>query len=353
MNSLDIDKLIFLSLIVDCKHVHYLNILPLKMASRKNGAVVYKDNHTVFVTELGPEVTTDQLSTAVASFFYQCEKHYKKDRNYWGRWKVNIATNRDGISIGVGYIFFIKSEAYYAIIGKNLDGTKRVRKIPNPEFKGKEEKEKKEAGEITWDVLSATSFSCSWADMIPEDEEPEFIDEEIKGTVVPFPKIKLSDSQAERCENREITPLIRPCIAYDPPKDVTKYTLFARNLPTWVTEGEIKALFSTFVTNPADLEKGFPKVTIMKQSGRNNRNVGKHKNGFFNNANSPEGENDWRVKRSKKEPIFNKVFVKFNSYGNDSMFALVMTKKVKIKGVGRDSDKTVELFFNYAIDNGF
>lgn len=317
------------------------------MALKKN-SVSYFDNHTTFITDLGP-VTKEQLGQALANFFYRCEEVFEgTNRDFWGRWRINIATNREGKSIGVAYVFFTKPEAYNVILGRNLDGTRRFKEEANPDYKEAE----KDDFFSSFDFMnfSTKPSEMSWADMAEPLTVPKTIKTKITQPWVEFPKIQLTREQAVGFPQSEIEPKVKPCMAYNPDPSFNKYILFCKNVPSWLTEGDIHALFTPYVTSPSDREKGFPEVKLVVQGSHGARG----KNSFFNKGSlgSSPSDGEWKVQTPKKEEKLKMAFVKFNSHGNDSMFALVMTKKVLVKGVGPHANKTVELFFSYAKDQG-
>lgn len=317
------------------------------MALKKNDAS-YFDNHTTFITDLGP-TTKEQLGQALATFFYKCEDVFKgTNREFWGRWRINIATNREGKSIGVAYVFFTKPEAYNAILGRNLDGSRRFKEEANPDYKEVNQSNSLEV--IDFNTFDFIPSNMSWADMAEDVSVPKTIKTRFDQPWVEFPVIRLTQDQKVDGTSLEVKPVVKPCLAYNPDKTFNKYILFCKNVPSWLTEGDIRALFSPFVTNPLDREKGFPNVTFVVQSSHG----GKGRNNFFNKgaASAAPSDGEWKVQKPKKEDTLKMAFVKFNSHGNDSMFALVMTKKVIVKGVGPHTDKTVELFFSYARDQG-
>jgi len=335
--------------VVDVLTINSFNTvgLPFTMALKKNNTS-YFDNHTTFITDLGP-ATKEQLGQALAHFFYQCEDVFEgTNREFWGRWRINIATNREGKSIGVAYVFFTKPEAYNVILGRNLDGTKRFKEEANPDYKEPEKD----------DFLSSFDFmnldfkapTMSWADMAEPLAVPKTIKTNINKPWVEFPKIRLTREQVAETSKTEVEPVVMPCKAYNPDPAFNKYILFCKNVPSWLSEGDIHALFTPYVTSPTDREKGFPEVKLVVQGSHG----GRGKNNFFNKGNlgSSPSDGEWKVQKPKKEEKLKMAFVKFNSHGNDSMFALVMTKKVLVKGVGPNADKTVELFFSYAKDQG-
>ncbi len=298
------------------------------------------DNHTINMAELGL-TTSDQIDKSLNEFFRGCSKYYSKPREFWGQWKINVATSR-GLATGVAYIFFMKSTAYHVILDKDPFGNDRKYEIPNPKYKEPEREE-----EIAFQDIDWNSHKIAWGDAVVENSEPKTISVPCKDTAVSFPAIKLTLDQQEKMKISSICPLIRACVAYNPESYLNKYTLFTKNVPTWITEIEIKALFSPYITNSSDLEKGFPKVTFAKQMSRKRGG----NNDFFNKKTSGDFDvGDWKIQGAKKEEKLRRAFIKFNSYGNDSMFALVMTRKAVIRGTGPNSGKQIELLFSYARD---
>lgn len=290
--------------------------------SQDDDRMSYTDCHTIFMTELGL-TTTIQLDQAITLFFVECGKYFKKPTDFWGKWKINVVTKQDGNFVGVAYVFFSKSEAYYVISGKNMNGTLRYKEIPNPNYK-----------EENSDNVLDTDLKSSWGDVdMLNDKTIKILDEDL---VISFPVINLTVEQTKICGQTEIYPHIKPCVCFDPKIGLNKYILFANNIPSWVTEADLRTVFD-FFTNSKD--KRFPKITLAKMPTR-------QRNGFHQ-------QDNWRSSGDKKEENLMMAFIKFNSNGSESLFALVMTKRIVIKGTGSNSTKKAELFFSHAKDRGF
>lgn len=258
------------------------------------------DNHTLFVTNIGPAEGVQINDVLVAFFSERREKLNIKDPNYFGSWKINVVKNKLDISIGLAYVFMIKEEAYNVAIGRNPDGTVRVKEIPNPDYKEQDD---------IFDMSSFMTFSTNmcWADMA-ETEVTKMLIVRDDTPIVKFPDIVLTPEQSAGLSINSVTPNIRHCAIADPEPIYDRYTLFASNIPSFVTPEYLRALFLPYVTNKRSVDAGFPQVTIIR----------------------------------------NKAYVKFQSYNNDSLFALVMLKKIIFKD--KNGHPTV-VFFSYARDN--
>jgi len=259
------------------------------------------DTHTVFITGI-KHISATQLSDSLSDYFDRCKSlPPSTDRKFWGKWKINVVSNRLGETVGVAYVFFTKTEAYHALLGNNPDGSKRCGETPNPPHKEEERKES------------------------------------IKGDDIPCLSIRLTLNQQEKYHNSVLIPDVKPCLTYAPDSDYNKCTLFSKNIPFWVTESDLRGVFLPFVTAASDRNSGFPKITFVKQPNYSDR---------------PRRGNTWNG-NSKKNDKFHMAFVKFNPDNNNSLFVLVMTKKVTIKGSGANSNKKVDLIFDYARDQGY
>lgn len=260
----------------------------------------YSDKHTVFITELGC-TNTKQLNWAIENYIRMYSKKLNKPREFWGSWYTNLLGN------GVAYVFFDKTETYYIMLGKNVDGEDFFDEVPNPEY---EEWQKNED-----DFLNAPldlSSSVSWSDA--SDAPPKTIKSFIEGPLIEFPIIKLDDSQLRIGNVSEIKINIRNCVVYEPEETCDRNTLFACNVSSEITDKDIALFFKRFVTSTIFKE---PKVTLVKQKSATSLK-----------------DDDWRStsQKTKKETYSNKVFVKFDSDTNDAMFAFIMARKCKIRG---------------------
>jgi hypothetical protein len=256
------------------------------------------DKHTVFVTDIGP-IDGAQLNTALGEYFGMCRKKLGiEDPKYFGMWKINIVKNKENEPIGVSYIFFEKEVAYHVITGKNPDGSKREKEIPNPDFK-------EQPAAFNFDMFSMGG-KVSWADIVEEEAKKTIIVAE--APIARFPDITLSPKQQALTKRKTMTPNIKPCSIAPPTSDLDRYTLFGSNIPAVITAEHLKDYFKPYITCKKDLDSGFPQVTLIR----------------------------------------GKAYIKFPSHNNDSMFALLMTKKVLFR-MGDGSNIT--LFFTYARDN--
>lgn len=292
------------------------------------------DNHTVFVTNIGP-TNAEQLSKAFREYFDKASKKLgiRGGAKYWGDWKINIVRNREEKPIGVAYVFFMKPEAYYVILDRNTDGSERTMEVDNPDYKESDD-------EMDFDTnmdFSSMSFSeMSWGDMCSA-KVSKTINVKIEEPIADFPEIKLTKEQMKSYDGEYVQMNVRRCKAVVPDCTYDKYTLMCAKAPVWINKAKIEELFRPYVTCKRDLDNGYPKVTIVK----GNNKISRNKNGWNDSS-----DNDWKKVSSK--PTTCKIFVKFNSTSNDSMFALLMNKKITLE---HKNNKTTMMFFHARASN--
>lgn len=257
--------------------------------------LIFKDNHTIFITGL-ESVTEEELDNYFSIFFEACSKFYAqsenvKEREYadpskWSKWYINVVKGKDGY-LGIAYVYFQNPAAYYAVVGKNLDGSHKLREADPGDYDDDQEVD-------SWDIPDVESLKAKATEgkvLIVDDRQ-----------VVQFPDIEIEEDN----KKVKISPTIKACIVVLKPEkyeNIIPTQLFTQLGPNeWITADMIKERFSNFCSS---------------KESRNKLNV------------VIDGS---------------KVYVKFHPHYNDIHFALKMCQKA----VFRSKDKTeATLFFDY------
>tara|TARA_R100000750_G_C2325572_1_gene88020 strand:+ start:102 stop:890 length:789 start_codon:yes stop_codon:yes gene_type:complete len=239
------------------------------------------DEHTIFITNLGI-ATRKQLNNFLVDYL---ENYFRLTNVHIpGDWRINLITKRSGESLGIAYVYFSNREMYHIFLGNNPDGTKNSARIPNPLYRkdmGKQENILKDI-----DLVTPAYIQVPYA------------------SVVENLCITIKDYKSGR--NKYILPKIDPCILRAK-KNIDYSKLICNRAPLDITKNDVKNIFSFFVKNPNDLNNGYP---IIKIESKDNYSL---------------------------------LEVSFNPETNDGMFALIMTKKIKLNY----KDKNYTLLFNH------
>lgn len=283
----------------------------IKKDSPKSSAR-HMNNHNIYI--VAGEATEQQLINSTKVFKKQlCEmfpdKGYDKCEII-----VNLVTDKDGNSFRHAYVWVSNIEVYYIMSGHNADGTER--------FIIKDEESKEEPEEINFDDMD-------WSDMMSEEIKKESkvkIKEELP-PILSLPGYEYTPVQYERVKET----IRSEAVANNKPFDesnVPKFGYFASSraragnvsseynhcilrsiVPTWVTKEMIKSVFDRFSTDKTRNKEGqlCPKVSSSK---------------FI--------KKDFATGKTSEDKTQYVVLVEFSGSSNDAIFALQMTRKVKI-----------------------
>lgn len=232
------------------------------------------DENTIFITNLGM-TNRKQLNNFLVKYL---ENYFKATKVYIpGDWRINLITKRSGEPLGIAYVYFSNKEMYHIFLGNNPDGTRNLALIPNPLYRKDMAKQ-----EI---VLKDIDL-----------ETPPYIQVPYE-SVVNNLYIILKDYKS--CSNKYILPKIDPCILRVK-KGIDYSKLICNRAPIDITKIDIKNIFSFFVKNPNDFNSGYPLIKIESKGS------------------------------------YSSVEVTYNPETNDGMFALIMTKKIKLNFKGKN-----------------
>lgn len=242
--------------------------------------------------------------------------------------KVNLVTDRNNTHFGYGYLWVSRVEVYNILIGKNADGSERITYIDDPNWK---------APDIPLDdVLNTIDDDLSWGEYMDKEDEIKalYVAPQIKVTLPPLIELTpiiydsyQSEYMRQYCNHPEALEVfksfgqdqcvikIAPMFVQDPEEKFCSNVLCARNIPTWVTEKDLKAIFIVYASNST--------AEILR----------KNKDKRFYDTYPFVTINDRRV-----------AFITYNPNTKDALFALPMVRKLHIV----KEKLTCTLIFNHS-----
>ncbi len=221
----------------------------------RDGSIIY-DQHTLNVsyddnlTERDINSCFNKVCTDIRRKF---GPSYKTDFKLNFLRRFNQET-RERESTGISYIFITNPKVYHILLGRNADGTDRVRMVPDPEWTPPETEVKKDEP-LTFENMSFGSMN--WADMCETVEA--------KAPLIRIEEPPLVDSLMCKCKDQEYPITVRASfIRIDDDMlqyDTNKLTGFVHED---VTDKVLKSSFASF-----SLHEGFPAVESKKiQKGK-------------------------------------------------------------------------------------
>jgi hypothetical protein len=283
------------------------------------------DNHTLFVR--CDTATTSQIKDV----FKNALTTYNMNNNnsLSGSFHVNIVETRNKVSLGIAFVFFTNPAAYHMILGKNPDGSDRIEYRDDPSWVSVQD---------TWSPIIPGS---SWGD-IAEEEESKLCPK-IPITMEPLislPSYKLTDEQIQEKKDKIImlnkdkegfsesmvnVPdhsflTISPAMANPLEDKFVANILKAKDVPSWVTNSDLKMRFAPYSSNSKTIVDRIVKGRHFQETYP------------FININS--------------DGI---AFVIFDPSTHDAQFALHMVKKLYIsKKMSDGTTSSATLIFNHS-----
>lgn len=249
----------------------------------KGDSVFDENTITLYDIEI---ITEEQIETFIRNFL---DRYYSiTGTEITGKWRINRITNKKGLPLGKAFIYFSNKEMYHIFIGNNPDGTRKTIRIINP-FYDKD---------VKIENVKIRDFDLNTPEFIEIPHQPNFIK----------PCILLDQKQATFLGRGYIEPRISPCALRPLKNSNDNNILFCRSVPSWITEEIIKDIFVFYVKDPLDVIEGYPVISFRDRG------------------------NDRSVRVTFKEGT------------KDSMFALVMNRKVKTSFDGKE----FSMIFSYA-----
>lgn len=243
--------------------------------------------------------------------------------------KVNLIVNKNGEYYGFGYVRVSDERVYWMLLGRNPDGSERTREYPDPKWvppssKNTFEQDQEKFTEMSWYEIAQE-----------EDKYVQPIIREDLGPLMTIPGYTYDEKQYKHLQDVAMRngkdPEMVPTMGYfefsraysrDVEKGKEAHILCARQIPDWIPPIAFKSIFSIYVsdqnapipknTNYGDIEElrdSYPIVTIInskKESGRT-------------------------------------VLITFDSSTKDAIFALLMTRKVRIVHPKYDKKSTASI----------
>lgn len=284
----------------------------------------YYDEHTLYVTS--GVAKEDQIVKCLKESIRQLEEKTGKKYKCWV--KVNLIVDKNGGYFGFGYIRISNPEIYWMLLGRNPDGTERSREYPDPDWVPPLPKPK-----------TRSSEKKSWSEMMEDDDM--YIHPIIREELAPLmtvPGYKYDQFQrehlktlAEKDVGGEVISI--PEMGYfeisrayaHKPDGKAHNILRAQKVPSWIPERIFKNVFSPYATDNKNkfprkvgntkIKDSYPFITIL--DGKDNSKI---------------------------------VLVEYDPSTQDGMFALLMTRKVRIKHPTNKSLKCT-IIFNHAYES--
>lgn len=192
------------------------------------------------------------------------------------RYYVNVVESKDGKKFGHTYAWVGSLEVYYALIGKNFDGTPRIKQEEDPNWVPPEEDYE--------ELMQQAEDDNDWARI--DEVESMFIhptiNVEMEPIIVP-PAVKYTEKQKREADDDSDFGYI-----YIFPSRVTirteenkSNTLYSNSAPDWVTEAMFRNFFAMFnrdTTVYIDKNKNkitYPKVVVSEAKGKKWDTAGK------------------------------------------------------------------------------
>lgn len=236
--------------------------------------------------------------------------------------RVNLIVNKNGEYYGFGYIRVASEEVYWMLLGRNPDGSERIREYPDPNWSPPDPKPT-----ISLEEEQEKFSQMNWYEIIKEEDK--YVQPIIRESLPPLMTVpgyeydpiqykhlqEIASSEGKRPENIPTVGYFEFSRAYarDLPTEKTKNILCARQVPSWIPLGEFKRIFN-FYTTSSNTE--YPKVKFV----------------------------------DKKTDTGKVVFIVFDPTTKDAVFALLMTRKVRIIHPSKP-ELECTLIFDHAYSN--
>lgn len=341
--------------------------------SNKNNK--HYDDHTLYI-ESG-EAKEDQIAECLKVAIIQADRVLGRKTNC--KFQINLIM-KDGQYVGHGYIRISSKEVYYMMLGFNPDGTPRTIEIPDPDWISPSLKDSSTDLNIDDFVFNEGTLTKkkSWFELTMEEDSK--IQPTIKKYLPPLVIIpgyvydeeqinenylqeENEDENRTKSEDTHIPTVghftLSRAFAYDPPQGYLKYRLCSKNVPDWVPEKAFKSIFSSYVSDATkfattnfgkkEVTDTYPIVNLIRKNlDDSSSNSYYSSRGRKYNEGKYKSEDEGRDEKKKG----NIVLISFDPNNNDAIFALLMTRKLKIIHPSNPELSCV-LHFNHAYDPKF
>lgn len=178
----------------------------------------------------------DQIEKCIKDAVSYLSETYQLDfKNF--KYIINVVCNREGKKFGHTYVWVNDDRVYYALIGRNLDGTFRFEEVPDEDWTEPEE-----------DYDEAIEAACGdWGDEAEIDERytRPMIRKKLE-PLVTLPAIKYTEDQEIEINNASKFGFLEIFETKITEKIGKLNTLFSSNIPDWVTEEILLGIFKKF-----------------------------------------------------------------------------------------------------------
>ena len=125
------------------------------------------DNHTLFIK--CDCATVEQIRTAFRESLTTYQTSIGKHLEC--RFRVNLVENREGNSFGIAFVFVTNPAVYHMLMGKNPDGSDRIKYIDDPSWVAPTDTEL--TNDSGWSAISEPVFvpDMNWSDEMELEEE--------------------------------------------------------------------------------------------------------------------------------------------------------------------------------------
>lgn len=252
------------------------------------------DNHTLHLTCEG--ATANQIYTAFNSAIKEYQTTTGKQLEC--RYRVNMIANKAGVNLGWAFVFVSNPEVYYMLLGHNPDGSERMEYIEDPNWKKPSGEEiVNDAGwatvemDFTSPIAWSTSSESDWSLEAEKSDEALRQQQEREASMtcpkigIPLPPLmvlpsyELTPEQVEE-KHHKIIEENQDKPDFDPQMVEVSGTanfkvqcavvqclepkfmhniLRAKNIPDWVSERDLKVLFSPFASDSITTHNRFVK----------------------------------------------------------------------------------------------
>lgn len=237
--------------------------------SEGRDGVMYYDQHTINATT--GNLSKEEVVKSFNDVLIEAKKRYGIVCNM----KVNYVTfyNKETQKRepkGVCYIFFTNPQVYYMLLGRNRDGSERVRYVPDPTWvapvkessKGKEEDDFFDKPITSWDQFGPT-MPTVWADAV-DDVEPTAPMVRVQDPPL-LSRVSFTNSQGELENIKYQASFVTYRTDYADTHDINKLSSY---VPISVTEEELVKIFQPYSSTPK-----FPKVRLTQCTKDGKRRV--------------------------------------------------------------------------------
>ncbi len=293
------------------------------------------DTHTLFIK--CDCATESQIRQAFQTALSDYQSKYNVELNC--KYRVNLVETREGISLGIAFVFVTNSSVYFMLLGKNPDGSDRVTYIDDPSWIPPPQ------GELSnssgWSNIDS---STSWADISICDNHdvyqtcPKIISQ--LPPLMELPPYTLTPAQIEAKRLKiihdnegkagfdekliEIPTTAHLCVdrAMVTPVEpkFMPHILKSKGVPQWITPQDLKSHFAPYASDNTTIQDRFIKGLRIEEAYP------------FVNIN-PEGV----------------AFIIFDPRTHDAQFALHMMRKVTLSKTDADGHLlTVTLLFGHS-----